>query len=327
MALVLGIVAPVFGLILAGWLVGRKGLFGDGAVASLNRFVVWLALPALIFRVLAEAHWSALWQPGFIAAFVGGIAATFLLSVLLGGRDRPLAETSLDALSASYANTAFMGIPLCVATMGAVGLPAAVLASILTVCLLFAFSIMLVEYDLHRGRGIGATIARVAASLARNPLLVAPVLGTAWAMTGVPLPGPVHEFTNMLGAAATPCALVTLGLFLAEGSRPPAAPGRVGLLIALKLLIQPAVTALLVLFVFTVPPLWARAAILLAALPTGTGPFMLAQLYRHDVAVTSRAILISTICSLVTASLLLAMMAPGTNGPFPEGPRAIHAGP
>ena len=81
-------------------------------------------------------------------------------------------------------------------------------------------------------------------------------------------------------------------------------------LVLLKLLLQPGLTAVLAFRVFTMPPLWADAAVLLAALPTGTGPFMLAKLYDRQAAVTSRTILISTAISVVTITVLVGWFAP-----------------
>ncbi len=115
------------------------------------------------------------------------------------------------------------------------------------------------------------------------------------------------RFTTLLGSAASPCALVTIGLFLAHSERPAGHLASIRL-VTLKLLVQPAITALFALWVFAMPPIWAKAAILLGALPTGTGPFMLAKLYDREAAVTSRVILLSTALSIVTVSALVAWL-------------------
>ena len=78
--------------------------------------------------------------------------------------------------------------------------------------------------------------------------------------------------------------------------------------VAAKLLLQPALTALLAGPVFRLEPLWAQSAVLIAALPVGTGPFMLARLYDREADVASRATLVSTLLSLLTVSLLLEWM-------------------
>jgi predicted permease len=320
MKLVVEAVLPLFALILAGYVCGWRGLFGPGATSALNLFVVWLALPALLFQALAEAHWSELDRPAFVAAIALGMLATFVPWVALARRGRratPLPDASIEALAASYPNTGFMGIPLCLAVFGRAGLQPAIIATILTACLLFGLSLALIEIGLQPDRAAGGAIVKAAATLARNPLLVAPALGALFAIAHIPRPAPLTRFTSLLGGAASPCALVTIGLFLAQ-NRGIGDDGRgrrqtriIAAIVALKMLVQPAVTGVLVFAVFDLPRPWSTAALLLSALPIGTGPFMLAKLYDREAAVTSRAILLSTVVSLVTTSLLVAWIARG----------------
>jgi malonate transporter len=156
--------------------------------------------------------------------------------------------------------------------------------------------------DLQRGGSLGAAAGRVVLAVLRNPLVAAPLAGALWAASGLALPGPVAGFCKLLGAAASPVALVTIGVFLAV-PRAPAPVPELGLAVGLKLLVQPAITALLLLLV-PLPRDWAAAALLLAALPTGTGPFMVAQLYGQEVTLAARTILLTTLLSLATVSAL-----------------------
>lgn len=298
---VLGAVLPVFAIILAGFVFARMRGLGDDAVAILNAYVVWVALPALLFDFVAAADWATLVQPRFVTVFGVAMLGVFALS-LVANRHATLARRSLDALSASYSNTAYLGIPLAGALIGPVGTAAAVIASLMTVCALFALSVTLVEIDLVPQGNIGRRIIRVGAAVLRNPLVAAPIAGLAWALTGLAIPVPVGHFLSLLAATASPVALVTIGVFLAQ----PRAVGdrrELGTGVALKLLVQPLLTLAMLAIVPLARP-WAAAALLLAALPTGTGPFMVAQLYRQDVTLTARTILISTILSVVTVTAL-----------------------
>lgn len=86
--------------------------------------MVLLALPAVLFSIMAKAHWSTLAQPGLAT-----VCATSMLCVHLPvmawllRRGASLTDASIDALGASYANTGFMGIALTMLTLGAVALP------------------------------------------------------------------------------------------------------------------------------------------------------------------------------------------------------------
>ncbi|MDE8344564.1 MAG: AEC family transporter [Acidocella sp.] len=318
MLIVLNAVIPIFAIIFTGYICAKAGILGPGATDALNKFVVWLALPALLFQAMAGINWREIDHPGFLAAYTGGMMLTFLVSFAhlpdaarVGGHKR-LADRSIEGLNAAYANTGFIGIPLCVAAFGAGALVPSAIATILTACVLFAGAITLIELDLSETPRLASTIGRVARSLMRNPLLVAPVLGAGCAighaMLGVALPGPVLRFTALLAAAASPCALVTIGLFLAQ-SEAARDTGVILRLVTLKLLVQPAITFVLAFRVFEMPVMWAHTALVLSALPIGTGPFMLAKLYDREAAVTSRAILVSTVISVVTVSALVAVLS------------------
>jgi len=242
MSSVINVVLPVFALILLGYLCRRSGRMGPTGASELNRFVVWLGLPALLFSVVATSTWEQLWQPGFIAAFAIGCLGVFAFTLayrLL--QKQPLVDASLDALGASYANTGYVGIPLCMLVLGDEALQPAMVASIIVVCVLFAIALACVETGLHAGQGLLRTLGKVSGALVRNPLVIAPMLGALWAASGLQLPVPLATLLKLLGAAAAPCALVSLGLFLAQ----PQPAGRVqGVwpLVGLKLVVQPLIT-------------------------------------------------------------------------------------
>ena len=306
---VLNAALPIFGLILIGYLCARFEILGRAATDSLNRFAVFLALPALLFQAMTRITLEQLGQAGFALAFAGGVAATFATAFMLGRRSgRRIADASILGLDASYANVGFMGIPLCLLVFGEAGIPPAIIATLFTACLLFAFAIVMIELDLQRAGSLWRTVRKVLVSLVRNPLLVAPAAGLAVGMTGLALPAPVERFATLLGGAASPCALVCIGLFLAQERGVAGNAIMLGLLVGMKLVLQPAVTALLAFQLFSMPPDWARAAVLLSALPIGSGPFTLAHLYRLEVGVTSGAILASHLGSVVTVTLLLAWL-------------------
>lgn len=308
MSSVVNVVLPVFALILLGFVCRRSGRMGPTGASELNRFVVWLGLPALLFSVVATSTWTQLWQPGFIAAFTVGCLGVFAFT--LGYRllqKQPLVDASLDALGASYANTGYVGIPLCMLVLGDEALQPAMVASIVVVCVLFAIALACVETGLHAGQGVLRTLGKVSWALVRNPLVVAPMLGALWAASDAQLPVPLATLLKLLGAAAAPCALVSLGLFLAQPQ--PAGPVRgVWPLVGLKLVVQPLITWYLAFQVFELPTLWAYSALLLSALPTGTGPYMLAEFYGREGSRVSRVVLLSTLGSLISLSLILVLL-------------------
>ncbi|MBU3559836.1 AEC family transporter [Polynucleobacter sp. Nonnen-W13] len=300
---VFNVVFPVFALILIGYACGRTGKLGESASIELNRFVVWLALPAQLFNFASSSGWQTLWQPGFITAFFLSCLLVFTLVMVVSWvRKRDLAAASFSGLSASYSNTGYMGIPLCVLALGQDGLAPAIIATFI-VFVMFAIATVLIEVGIQSHKKSHEIIWNVLQSLCTNPLLIAPVAGLLWSSTDLVLYDPLAQVIAFLATAATPCALVSIGLFLIQKEKS-ASQQAWGISVA-KLIIQPLVAWLIAGPILGLSDLWVSAVVILAALPTGTGPFMLAQYYNADGRIISRVVLLTTVGSLLTLSLFL----------------------
>jgi malonate transporter and related proteins len=302
-------ILPIFAVVIAGFACGRFGLLGPSASIELNRFVVCLALPALLFEVLVDADWRTLFQPGFIIAFAVGSFGIFGLTLAVRiKRGHSLSDAAIDGLNAGYANAGYIGIPLCETVYGREILPLATIAVVLTVCVLFAVALIVIEIGRQNEARPHHLALKVAGSLARNPLLIAPVMGVVWSASGLPLPPAVKSFVHMMAGSAPPCALVSLGLFLSTRKTAGTLPSLASFAFAgLKLLGQPALTGIAA-YLFRLPPTAAGMAVLMAALPTGTGPFMLAEYYDREAAITSHTILLSTAASVVSLAVWILLI-------------------
>lgn len=308
MQAVLNVALPVFGIILCGYLAGRAGLLGAASSGALNAFVYWFALPPLIFIGMAQTPVERILNGPFIAAVSLGIAGTGVF-VALGSRflfaNRGPAN-GLHAMAALFSNTGYMGIPLFIAAFGEDRVLPAVTATVLN---MFFYGTMTAwiaaTKDDSVPKGGFAVAGQVLGALARNPLVVAPVIGLAISAAALAVPAPVENLCRILGAAAAPGALFALGLFLV-GQRITAGLAEVSWITVFKLLVQPAVTAWLVFSVFDMERFWAVSAVLLAALPTGALVFVTAQQNGIYVQRASAAIVMTTVFSVITLSALLA---------------------
>ncbi len=305
------ILFPVFALIATGYISYKTKILGPASATELSRFVIWLALPALLFEITAKSDWQNLFQADFIAVYIIGSFAVFLLVLfwrLHNGKD--LAEASIDSMAASYANTGYIGFPLMFLVFGTASEVPTALASIIVASLLFGFGIVLIESALHASLAWHLRALNVFKAVFKNPLVVAPLAGALFSATPYTLPEAVATFLGLLADAASPAALISLGLFLAHGSAQPnvnlAEARKTALsLTIVKLILQPLLVAWLAFGVFKMQTELAMMAVFLAALPTGTGPYMLAEFYKRDALITAQTVLISTLFSLLTLSLLL----------------------
>jgi malonate transporter and related proteins len=307
---VLNSALPIFALILTGFICGYFGVFDRTATDNLNRFAVYLALPSLMFVAMSKITPDQVRELGFVGAFVGGFSASFAVAFAISRlRGRRVANASIEGLDAGYSNVGFMGIPMCLLVFGPESAPVSIIATLFTACVLFLFAVVIVEIDLQKGPSFWSTWTKVVSSLLRSPLLIAPVAGLAVGLSGLTVPAPLVSFTTLLGGAASPTALICIGLFLAQERMVIQDATSIGILVSLKLILQPAVTALLAFHVFSMPPLWSHSAVILSALPIGSGPFTIAKLYGLEAGVTSGSILASHVFAVLTVSLLVAWLA------------------
>jgi len=312
MSVILNVTLPVFAIIALGWLMGRAGVLGDAATEALNKFVYWVALPPALFLATARNPIGEFINGPFLGAFLGSMLAIFALGAVLGRvlHKSPPQVIVMQALNACFSNTGYMGIPLFIAAYGPGGVAPAALATVVMSAIMVGLAVVALELAGASGKGVGAALSDVVRALGRNPLVVAPVAGLVLSAGGVALPQPLVTFSELTGAAAGPCALFAIGLFLA--GRPIAGQiGEVAWISALKLLVQPALCWWLATRVFHLDPDWTAAAVILAALPTGALTFVVAQQYRVYVERTSTAILATTVISMITLSVVLAIYLPG----------------
>lgn len=297
------IVLPVFAIVASGYLCGKRNLLGPESSEALNAFVYWVALPALLFSAMARVDLAQVYNIPFMAAFTGALVATWVITSVVGRmlfRLTP-AEAALHGLNGAYPNSGFMGIPLAIAAFGEEAALPAIVATVISV-LSVALAVVPIEIARQEKSNILRLFRHVLTALFRNPMIVAPFAGLFWAWTGLGLPASVNTYLDILGAAAGPCALFSIGLFLVgkpltEGSL------EVGAMTFSKLVLHPLLTAAALFLLFPTDPLWTIVAILSAALPIGSGPFVLAQAQGIYVRRTSTVMLVTTVLSVATISV------------------------
>jgi len=307
LAPVFGAVLPVFGLVACGYLAGRFHIVTQASSQALNQFVYAFALPAMLFVAVYRGSLEEILSGPFllavIVATVGTALAGFLLSYFANGAGP--AESTMRALNASFANTGYLGIPLVTVAYGErAALPAA-LATVATNFVSFALAIVCLELFVNPHRG---GVRRALKGVIMSPLIWPIFLAVLLVALQVKIPLPAERFATLLAAAAGPCALFAIGLFVSQLSiRAGAAAGWQTTI--LKLVLHPLLMAALVFWLLPVDALWAKIAVVCASLPLGATAFVLAQRYNLLEAETSTGAVVSTAASLLTVSLVMALLA------------------
>jgi hypothetical protein len=303
-------IVPAFALIAIGYGAARLNILGRTIFETLNKFVYYLAMPALLIASLATVPAGEILNWNYIAAFTIGIAVTWIVVSLAGQvlfRDG-LADGAMRGVIASYGNNGYLGIPLVAAAFGEAAIVPASLSVLINSVVLMTGAVLILEFA--RARATGDVLRNSGRALVTNPLLWAVVIGLVLSTTGADLPLSIERILDLLGQAAAPCALVAIGLFLS--GRPVATLLVSASLSSLgKLALFPLIVWLLTLYVFPLEPLWATVAVLMAGMPVGANAFIIAGHYGVRLADASAAIVVTTAISLVSLSLMLILMSNG----------------
>ena len=297
---------PFFAVIGLGFLAGRRGFFPPEATAWLTRFVFYFALSALLFGFAANMSIGDIFEPRAAAAYLWGTVLVYIVVLAVAFvRRLPLDQASMEAQAGVIGNTGFLGVPMLVLLLG--NQAAGTIILVLVIDLIVFSSLLTVIVTLARQGRLSPDLPRVIAQgLLRNPMVVAMAAGLGWSATGWALPGPVDAFIVLLGAAATPGALFAIGASLAtsRAERPVVA----GWLTLSKLVLHPLAVGLGAYVLFPVDPFTAKVLVVTAALPVAGNVYILAQHYNLAVARVSASILISTLVSVLSLPLILALL-------------------
>lgn len=309
MQTILNTALPFFALIFCGYGAGRFGLLSPAAVAGVNSFVFYFALPVFIFNLMATAPLADVLNVKFMGIYLGVGLAVFTASAVLGKLlfDTKLGDSAIQGASAVLGNTGYMGLPLVAAAFGQEAAIPLLLGLTLEASVLIPLTIIIIESDKGLGGGWTKLISTVSGSLVRNPLIIAIFVGVVVSGLRLDLPTPIANFTELLGNAAGPSALFALGATLTAF---PLVTGvrETSYMSAFKLFVHPAAMWLAMTQLFTIDPLWATVAILGASLPIAANVFIVARQYDTYLERASSSILLSTIISVVTVSTLLTIL-------------------
>ena len=305
----IGLAFPFFGLIFLGYFCGRVVKLPEAGLAWLSFFIIYVALPALFYRIVAQTPFEELANGAFIVAVICSTATCAAIALALGlfFRRGNVGEAAIASTIGAYANVGYMGPGL---TLAALGQEAATPAALIFACdSMFFFTLVPLLMAMRGGQheSLLATFGVIVKRVLTHPFNIATLLGVLAAAIKFQEPAAIAKMLDFLKNAAAPCALFTLGVTVAL--RPlKRLPVELAPLLSLKLLVHPAI-ALVSLSIFGgFSPAWTQTLLLMAALPPALNAFVLARQYHIYVEEASAAVLVGTLASVVTVTGMLYLL-------------------
>jgi hypothetical protein len=319
---VLLVTFPFFALVLAGYAAATRGMLPLEAIPGLNGFVLFFALPCMLYRFGSTTPIAELLNASVAGVYLlcGLVIVAFSVALTMNSRIR-WNDASIGALVAAFPNSGFMGVPLLVALLGPAAAGPTILTILVDMVVISSLCVALSRLDSEGDSGEGGTRAMLLAGrkalrgAAGNPMPWAILLGALASAVQFQLPGPVQTTVWLLADAASPVALFTIGAVLARSQIQANHPMPLSdylPVVLIKLLLHP----LLVLVVglaaiqLGVPldPFALTVMVLVAALPSASNVSLLAERLGADNGRIARIILVTTVVAFFTFSGAVALM-------------------
>ena len=311
---------PFFALVLAGYLAARRGMLRLDAIPGLNSFVLYFALPCLLYRFGSTTPLAQLLNPGafFTYLLCALIMVTFVVTVSMNRRIG-WNDAAFGALVAAFPNTGFMGVPLLVALLGAAAAGPAIATIMIDMLVTSSLCVALSRLDGADKHGFSKAARNALRGVLVNPMPWAILLGAFASGISLELPAPVGQTVGLLADAASPVALFTIGAVLARsqmlvptnGAAP--MPLRDYLPVALiKLVLHPLLVLLVGVGAIQLGVALDRFAlivlVMVAALPSASNVSLLAERFGANNGRIARIILVSTAAAFLTFSGAVALL-------------------
>ena len=332
---ILSVTFHFFALVLCGYLAARRGLLPLAAIPGLNSFVLFFALPCMLYRFGATTPIAQLLDPNvaLMYLFCALVMVALVLVVTLRGRIG-WNDAAFGALVGAFPNTGFMGVPLLVALLGASAAGPAIVTilvdMVITTSLCIALSRLGHEANSEAAAGDEAGVGAAQVSpaqaaknalkgVAANPMPWAILSGALVSAFQWQLYAPVAMTVGLLADSASPVALFTIGAVLARSNmlsasgHAPAVPWSSVLPVAgIKLFVHPsvvfAVGSAAIAWGVPIDSFSLTVLVLVSALPSASNVSMLAERFGADNGRIARIILVSTAAAFFTFATAVAWM-------------------
>lgn len=303
MAVVLGL-APVFAIILLGYLLRRRASVPDSFWPAAEQMTFYLFFPALLLTNTAQADFAAQSLGGMVGAVVSAVLIVLALAIAAARALKLDGPATSSLIQSAIRPNVYLATATAAALAGDAGLIAVSLCIAVVVPLVNVISVVALVRCAAPGAAAPAGFAPLAVSIARNPLILACLGGLALNALAVPLPPVVGPFLQILARAALPLGLLAVGAGLDLQASRRAGPAVVTAA-GLKLVVLPLITLVLcsTLELTGVPQL---IGIMFAGLPISASAYVMARQMGGNAPMLASAITATTIGAAITMPLLLA---------------------
>lgn len=304
----------LFALVFTGMGLCRAGILNKTANLAINRMVVYFAFPCMMAYKIGTMDMD----PGLLKDFIVMVilsAASFVLYVLIaflyykarGIEDRITRPAFLSTL---MPNSGFIGYPVALVFLGQTGLLLMIAhGAIVFNIFVFTYGITYLRRDkMEKTPFTPGKLLTLILKLLINPVIFSIPIGLIILFCHIPMDNVVGSYLEAISGLASPLAMIYVGSAIGESEvLSTFRDGTIWEISFVKLIVIPFITALCVMWL-PVSPVVKATLILAASFPCAAIPVMLGQQEGLDYAQAGRALLLSTMISVVTTPLVVKIL-------------------
>ena len=303
------LISPVFILIILGNLLRRIGVPELSFWHVSDKLIYWVLIPALLFHHVSQITLSSTMLASYAVVILSGLFIVTTLSFITGKLFGYTPQIWTSVMQGAARHNAFIALAIAGSLFGDEGLALGAIFMVILIPIIniFIVSAMATTLNQEKGNNSRASILDVLFELIKNPFILAIATGLVISFVDAERIIIIHETTGLLGSAALPIMLLSIGanIKIREIS---SAITPIIIANVLKLLVFPIVVFFvaksmnLSLFETTI-------AVIFAAVPTAASSYSLAKQFGGDTQLMTSIITIQVTLSFITIPIILAFIA------------------
>ena len=302
---ILTITGPIYIAIGLGYTATQRGFFTKPDAQALGRFVMYFALPAMLFNALAQRHFEDVWHAGFLWAYGLGSLFSFVSAFVIWRtvRHKDVTESALAALGTSSPNSGYIGYPILLQVLGPAAGVGLALALLVENLLIIPLALVLADAGAQQHASWQKTLQQSLWRLRKSPMIWSILLGIVCSVIGLQLPEVVNKTIQLFSAACSALALFVIGGSLV-GLQLSGLAKQVSWIVVGKLVVHPLAVVAVLWFIGPIDVNLQISAILLSSMPMLSIYPLIAQPHGQE-GFCAATLLATTVVSFFTISFIL----------------------
>lgn len=285
-------------IIAVGFIMERRGWVSEACIVFISRIVNYVSLPTfMITSILGRFNRQQLlgMADGLMVPIVTMVAGYFVAKLMAHHFVSNPRHKAIFTIGVAFANTIFIGLPLCVALFGETAVPYIMLYYMANTFLFWTVGV----HDLAADNGTNVPLlSKETVKSVFSPSLIGFFIGVGMALMNLNLPAPIFRAFSILGSMMTPLAMVFIGIGMSRNDWGNFKVDKELIFAVIgRFVVCPSIVLAIIFFV-PMEPLMGRVFVIMSAMPAMANISIVSQHYGGDYQYAAMQVAVTTIAAI-----------------------------